>query len=44
MGKLAVEALIKRINNPNRPTRRISCNASLAICESVADLNKKGEK
>jgi DNA-binding LacI/PurR family transcriptional regulator len=44
MGKLAIEALIKRINNPNRPTRRISCNASLAIRESVADLNKKGKK
>jgi len=41
MGRLSVEALIKRINNPDRPTRRISCNASLIIRESVADLNKK---
>lgn len=44
MGRLSVEALIKRINDPNRPTRRISCNASLVIRESVADINSKEKK
>jgi DNA-binding LacI/PurR family transcriptional regulator len=43
MGRLSVEALIKRIENPDRPTRRISCNASLVIRESVANI-KTGEK
>ena len=44
MGRLSVEALIKRIETPDRPTRRISCNASLAIRESVLNLNQKGKE
>jgi DNA-binding LacI/PurR family transcriptional regulator len=44
MGRLSVEALIKRIENPDRPTRRISCNASLALRESVLNLNQKGKE
>ena len=40
MGRLSAEALIKRIQQPERPSLRMSCNASLVIRESVADLNQ----
>ena len=38
MGRLSVETLLKRLNNPNHPTRKISCSASLNIRESVLRL------
>lgn len=43
MGRLAAEALIKRIQHPERPPLKMSCNASLVIRESVADLNRADE-
>jgi LacI family transcriptional regulator len=41
MGRLSAEALIKRIQNPDRPPLKMCCNASLVVRESVADLNAK---
>ena len=41
MGRLSAEALIRRIQNPDRPPLKMSCNASLVVRESVADLNAK---
>jgi DNA-binding LacI/PurR family transcriptional regulator len=41
MGRLSAEVLIKRILNPDRPQLKMSCNASVVVRESVADLNTK---
>ena len=38
MGRLSCELLIKRIKEPERPLCKVSCNATLVIRESVADL------
>lgn len=40
MGRLSAEALIKRIQSPELTPLKISCNASLVVRESVADLNQ----